>query len=86
MRVTLSGTAGILSALALLLVKETVSLLSTYRQASGAARAADPIVTCPEREVADLDCEFPFLYDLGTGVIVTLVLGGDPSFPALFPC
>ena len=34
MRVSLSATAGILSALAPLLIKETVYLLSGYRQAS----------------------------------------------------
>ena len=71
MRVALSATAGILSPLAPLLIKETVFLLSEYRQASVrqelAHKSTCPIVDCPE---LDLDCEFPFLCGLGTGVFV----------------
>ena len=31
-------------------------------------------MTCPEPQVADLDCEFPFLCGWGTGVLVSLAL------------
>ena len=52
-------------AVALLLIKETVFLLSENRQASERQEETDestcPRVTCQEPEVADLDCEFPFL-------------------------
>ena len=76
MRVALPATAGILSVLALLLVKETVFLLSEYRQGSELAhKFTCSIVTCPEPEVADLDYEFPFLCGLvGTSVMVELAL------------
>ena len=59
-------------------MKETVFLLSEYRQASErqqpAHKSTCTIVTL-ELEVADLDCEFSFLCGFGTGVIVTLALG-----------
>ena len=89
MRVALSATAGILSATARLLIKETGFFLSEYRQASErhalAVKSTCPNATCQEPEVADLDGEFPFLCGLGTGVIVTLALV-VPSFPLLLPC
>ena len=76
-RVALSSTANILSALALLLIKETVFLLSGYRQASERQELAHdstcPFVICPKPEVAALDFEFPFLCDLGAGVLVALL-------------
>ena len=65
MRVALSAVAGILSASALLLIKDTVFLLSEYRQASERQELAHDstclISFCLEPEVADLDFEFPFL-------------------------
>ena len=80
MRVALSATAGILSALALLLVKETVFLFvgvpTGIRAIELANKSTCSIVTCPQPQVADLDFEFPFLCGLGTGVMVEL---GDPS-------
>ena len=89
MRVALSATAGIFSALAPLLFKETVVLLSEYRQAS--ERLTSPIVTCPEPEVADLDGEA----EVAVRVSVHLWLGyrltrcaypyGDPSLLVLLP-
>ena len=62
MRVALSATAGILSALALLLIKESAFLLSEYRQASERHELADkstgplgfgrePVVAVPYFEV-----------------------------------
>ena len=56
----------------------TVFFLSEYRQASErqepAHKCTCPIVDCPEREIADHDWEFPFLFGLGTGVFVALAL------------
>ena len=78
MRVPLSSTAGILSALAPLLIKETVFLPSGCRQASErqelAHKSTCSIVICPELDIADLDFEFPFLYGTGTGVLVAFAL------------
>ena len=78
MRVTLSATAGILSALAPLLTKETGSILSEHRQAFErqelARKSTCPNVTCPDLEVSHLDCKFSFLCGLGTGVIAALAL------------
>ena len=58
MRVALSATAGILSALAPLMIKETCFLLSENRQASERHELAHnsicPNVTRPEPEIADL--------------------------------
>ena len=76
--VALSATASIPSALAPLLIKETVFLLSEFRQASERHELAHdstcPILICPEPEVADLDFEVPFLCGLGTGVLIALAL------------
>ena len=62
MRVALSATPGILSAVALLLVKETVFFMFECRQASERQelthKSTCSIVLCLELEVADLDCEF----------------------------
>ena len=73
-----SATVGILSALALLLINETSFLLSEYRQVLERQQLVHKNTssneTCPEPEVADLDCEFPFLCGLGTGVLMTLAL------------
>ena len=78
MRVALSAAAGILSALALLLIKEIVFLLSEYRQAFErqelAHKSTCTIVIGPEPEVAEIDFEFPFLCGLGAGVSVALAL------------
>ena len=78
MRIALSAIASILSALALLLIKETVFLLSEYRQASEreelAHKSTCPHVTCLEPEVAELDFEFPFLCGLGACVFVAFAL------------
>ena len=78
MRVALFATTGILSALALLLTKETVFPLSEYRQASERQELAHdstcPIVIFLQPEVADLDFEFPFLCGLDTGVLVALAV------------
>ena len=77
-RVALSATAGTLSVLAPLFIKETVFLLLEYRQASDRQelvhKSTCPIVTCPEPDGADLDCEFTFFGGLGTGVNVMLAL------------
>ena len=66
MRVVLSATAGVLSALAPLLSEETVFFLSEFRQASEEQELAWqvhlPHGTCPEPEFADPDFEFPFVY------------------------
>ena len=82
MRVALSATAGILSALAPLLIKETVFLLLEYRQALErqelAHKSTCPIVICLEPEVAELDFEFPFLSGLGAGVFLALALAVIP--------
>ena len=68
MRVALSAIARVLSALTPLLIKEAGFLLSENRQASErqehAHKSRCPIVTCPEPEAAELDCEFPFLCGL----------------------
>ena len=78
MHVAFSATTGILSALAPLQVKETVFLLSEYRQASEqqelAHKCTGPIVDCLEPENVDQEWEFPFLCGLGTGVLVALAL------------
>ena len=67
MRVALSAVASVLYA---------GFFLSESRQASErqehARMSRCAIATCPELEVADLDCEFPLLGGLGTGVIVSL--------------
>ena len=68
MRVALSATAGILSALDPLLIKETVFLLSECRESTC------PIVTCPELEVAVHHFEFPFFCGFCGGVFVALAL------------
>ena len=84
----LSATAGILSALALLLIKETVFLLSEYRQASEqqelAHKSTCTIVICREPEFAFLDFEFPFLCGFGHGRICCACSRGDPSVLVLF--
>ena len=53
-------------------------LLSEFRQASEpqerAHKSTCSIVTCPEREVAELDFEFPFICGLVTGSLVALAL------------
>ena len=76
MRVALSATAGVLSALAPLLMKETVLSLSEFRQAPERQELAHmptgPMVTCPELEAADLDFELPFICGFGTGLLVAL--------------
>ena len=75
MRVALSATAGILSALAPLLIMDTgfpsVGVSTSIRAAGAGSQV---YVTCPELEVAGLDCELSFLCDPGTGVIVALDL------------
>ena len=62
----------------LLLIKETVFLLSEYRQASERQERAHtctcPIVDCLEPEIVDQQWDFPFLYGLGTGAPVALAL------------
>ena len=78
MRVALSATAGTPSALAPLLIKETVFFLSEYRQASErqelAHKSTCPAVVCTELQVAVLDVDFPFLCGFGAGVFVALTL------------
>ena len=73
-----SGCHSILSALAPFLMKETVFLLSDYRQASERQELAhDSVcltVICPEPEVADLVFEFSCLCSLGTGVLAAFLL------------
>ena len=58
MRVAFSATAVILSALASLLMKETVFLLSEWRQASEqqelAPKCTCPTVDCPEPEFVEI--------------------------------
>ena len=78
---TLSATAGIISALALLLIKETVS--EAFERQEIARDSVCPLCFCLEPEVADLDFEFPFLCGLDTGVIVAHALA---VFLVLFPC
>ena len=77
LRVALCATAGSLSTLAPLLIKETVSLLMEFRQVSErqelAHKSTCPIVTCQEREVADLDFEFPCIRGLGAGLLRLLL-------------
>ena len=84
-RVALSATASNHSALAHLLIKRTVLLLSEYRQASERQepvhKSTFPIEECPEPENVDQDWELPFLCGLGTGVLVALALA-----VVLFPC
>ena len=57
MRVTFSATASILSVLAPLWIKETVLLVSEYRQASERQelvhKCASPILECQEPEIVD---------------------------------
>ena len=75
MRVTFSATGRTLSALALLLIKESVFLSSEYRQALELAhKCTCPIVDCPELDIVDQKWKFPFLCGLGTGVLVALAL------------
>ena len=66
MRVALSATAGILSALAPLLFKETVFILLVRKSTC-------PIVICPEPEVAVIDFEFPFLCGFGLSLLRLLL-------------
>ena len=78
MRVSLAATAGVLSAFAPLLIKETIFFLSEFRQASERRELAYDTrctpVYCPKPEIADLDFECPFIFGLGAGVLVTLAL------------
>ena len=78
MRFALSAIAGVLSTLTHLLIQEAGYLLSENRWASERQEHVHKsrcfIVTCPGPEATELDCEFPFLCGLGTGVIVSLAL------------
>ena len=80
MRVAFCVPAGIISALALFLIKETIFSLSKYRQAPERQELAHastcPIVTCLEPEVAELSV---FLW-LGYGRICCACSRVDPSF------
>ena len=88
-RVVLSPTAGVLSALTPLLIKEASFLLSENRQSSEgqehAHKSRCPWVTRPETGATGVDCEFPFLCGLGMGSLALVLVLHCVSSAALRP-
>ena len=72
--VAFSAAVGVLSGLALLLIKETVFLLSVYRQASQLGHLGNTcvclVLDSSEQDPAPHECESPFARGLRCGLVV----------------